>query len=65
MQIRAVEYLDGVLGDELFPYLGDCDIIITADHAELFGEDGYFGHGIGIPHINMLNVPLVIGKNPW
>src|SRR5439155_24712635 len=44
-QIRAVKYLDGVV-EELFD-MGPKNtyITVTADHGELFGEGGYFGHG--------------------
>ncbi|MGZ4857926.1 MAG: sulfatase-like hydrolase/transferase [Candidatus Angelobacter sp.] len=60
-QIAAVRYLDGVV-EEL------CDIVpkntfitITGDHGELFGEDGYFGHG-PIMHPKVLEVPFVEGQ---
>ena len=36
-------------------------ITVTADHGELFGEDGYFGHG-PIHHDKVYEVPLVEGK---
>jgi hypothetical protein len=35
-------------------------IIITADHGELFGEGGWFGHG-PIPHEKVLEVPYLEG----
>ncbi len=35
--------------------------IITADHGECFGEDGYFGHG-PIMHRKCFEVPYVEGK---
>ena len=41
----AVKYLDSVV-EELFDMVPkNTYITITADHGELFGEDGYFGHG--------------------
>src|ERR1019366_5122998 len=44
-QIEAVRYLDGVI-EELFDLAPkNTYITITSDHGELFGEDGYFGHG--------------------
>jgi hypothetical protein len=44
-QVRAVGYLDKVV-EELFDVVPkNTYITITADHGELFGEDGYFGHG--------------------
>jgi hypothetical protein len=37
--------LDGVV-EELFDICAkNTYITITADHGELFGKDGYFGHG--------------------
>jgi len=36
-------------------------VTITADHGELFGEEGYFGHG-PIQHKKVLEVPFVEGK---
>ncbi len=60
-QIAAVKYLDGVM-EELFDLLPkDTYVTITSDHGELFGEDGYFGHG-PIQHEKVLEVPFVEGK---
>jgi arylsulfatase A-like enzyme len=60
-QIRAVKYLDTVV-EELFDLVPkNTYITITADHGELFGEDGYFGHG-PIMHEKVLEVPFVEGK---
>lgn len=60
-QIEAVKYLDGVV-EELFDLVPkDTYITITADHGELFGEDGYFGHG-PIYHKKVWEVPFVEGK---
>ena len=36
-------------------------VTITSDHGELFGEEGYFGHG-PICHEKVLEVPFVEGK---
>jgi glucan phosphoethanolaminetransferase (alkaline phosphatase superfamily) len=36
---------------------------VTSDHGELFGEDGYFGHG-PINHEKVLEVPFVEGMVP-
>jgi hypothetical protein len=59
-QIRAASYLDGVIG-QLFDVLPpDTWVIVTSDHGELFGEDGYFGHG-PITHEKVLEVPFVEG----
>ena len=60
-QIGAVKYLDGVV-EQLFDTLpANTYVTITADHGELFGEDGYFGHG-PIQHEKVLEVPFVEGK---
>jgi len=62
-QIRAVEYLDGVIA-ELFDRLpAGTWVIVTSDHGELFGEDRYFGHG-PITHEKVLEVPFVEGLVP-
>lgn len=60
-QIGAVIYLDGVI-ERLFDMLPrNTYVTITSDHGELFGEDGYFGHG-PIQHKKVLEVPFVEGK---
>ena len=61
-QIDTVRYLDA----EVFPKLYDLvprntHIIVTADHGELFGEEGYFGHG-PIMHAKAFEVPYLEGK---
>lgn len=60
-QIEAVKYLDIVI-EELFDLLPhNTYVSITSDHGELFGEDGYFGHG-PIQHEKVLEVPFIEGK---
>jgi|SRR5579862_7693914 len=60
-QVRAVEYLDRVV-EELFDTVPkNTYITILADHGELFGEEGYFGHG-PINHLKVWEVPFVEGK---
>ena len=60
-QIDAVSYLDGVV-EKLFDLVPkDTYITITADHGELFGEGGFFGHG-PINHDKVFEVPFVEGK---
>ena len=60
-QIEAVKYLDGVV-EELFDMVPENTYItITSDHGELFGEEGYFGHG-PIHHEKVLEVFFVEGK---
>ena len=60
-QVGAVRYLDGVV-ERLFDQLPrNTYVTITSDHGELFGEDGYFGHG-PIQHEKVLEVPFLEGK---
>ena len=60
-QIAAVKYLDTVV-EEMFDIVPENTwITITADHGELFGEDGYFGHG-PVQHEKVYEVPFVEGK---
>ena len=60
-QVGAVKYLDRVI-EELFDMVPkNTYITITSDHGELFGEEGYFGHG-PIQHEKVLEVPFVEGK---
>ncbi len=60
-QIRAVKYLDTVV-EELFDLLPrNTWVTVTSDHGELFGEEGYFGHG-PILHDKVFEVPFLEGK---
>ena len=60
-QVLAVKYLDTVV-EELFDLVPrNTYITITSDHGELFGEDGFFGHG-PIVHEKVLEVPFVEGQ---
>jgi hypothetical protein len=60
-QVHAVKYLDSVV-EELFDLVPrNTYVTITSDHGELFGEDGFFGHG-PIVHEKVLEVPFVEGK---
>lgn len=60
-QISAVKYLDNVI-EEMFDLLPENTYVtITSDHGELFGEEGYFGHG-PILHDKVLEVFFVEGK---
>ena len=60
-QVDAVRYLDGVFAElwDLVPK--NTHVIVTADHGELFGEMGYFGHG-PIMHEKCFEVPYLEGK---
>ncbi len=60
-QVAAVKYLDRVV-EELFDLVPkNTYITITSDHGELFGEEGYFGHG-PVQHDKVFEVPFVEGK---
>ena len=60
-QVKAVQYLDTVI-EELFDVVpANTYVTITADHGELFGEEGYFGHG-PIAHEKVFEVPFVEGR---
>jgi glucan phosphoethanolaminetransferase (alkaline phosphatase superfamily) len=60
-QVDTVRYLDGVF-EELYDMVPkNTHIIVTADHGELFGEKGYFGHG-PIMHDKCFEVPYLEGK---
>lgn len=60
-QIDAIKYLDTVV-EELFDKIpSNTWITITADHGELFGEDGFFGHG-PVQHEKVYEVPFIEGK---
>jgi hypothetical protein len=62
-QVAALTYLDEVFG-ELFARLpANTWLVVTSDHGELFGEDGYFGHG-PIRHDLVHEVPFVEGPVP-
>ncbi len=60
-QIDTVRYLDGVFAELYDMVPKDTYIIVTADHGELFGELGYFGHG-PIMHEKCFEVPYLEGK---
>ncbi|HQC73088.1 MAG TPA: sulfatase-like hydrolase/transferase [Candidatus Competibacteraceae bacterium] len=62
-QVKCVEYLDGLLGALYAKCPANTHFIVTADHGELFGEEGYFGHG-PIMHEKCFEVPFVEGLRP-
>jgi hypothetical protein len=62
-QIACVEYLDGVVGRFLEHCPADTYFIIMSDHGELFGEDGFFGHG-PIFHAKVFEVFYLEGLRP-
>jgi hypothetical protein len=60
-QIEAIRHLDRVT-EELFDIVPkNTYITITSDHGELFGEEGFFGHG-PIHHEKVWEVPFVEGQ---
>jgi arylsulfatase A-like enzyme len=60
-QVKCVEYIDGLMGRLMANTPPNTHFIVTADHGELFGEDGYFGHG-PIMHEKCFEVPFVEGR---
>jgi hypothetical protein len=62
-QITCVEYIDKLIGELMNKCPKNTHIIVTADHGELFGEEGYFGHG-PIMHSKCFEVPFVEGILP-
>lgn len=56
--IRYTDYAIGLLLEEIRPYLGDCLVILTADHGDEFGEHGCFGHYT--LYDGIIRVPLII-----
>lgn len=59
-QVTCVEYIDRHIGKLMDKAPDNTYFIVTADHGELFGEDGYFGHG-PIMHEKCFEVPYVEG----
>ena len=62
-QIANVEYLDGVVGKFLERCPRNTYFLVMSDHGELFGEDGYFGHG-PIFHEKVFEVFYLEGPRP-
>jgi hypothetical protein len=60
-QIRCVEHIDRAFEALMDRAPANTHFIVMADHGELFGEDGYFGHG-PIVHDKVFEVPLLEGK---
>lgn len=60
-QIKCVEYVDKLFGQLADDAPENVHYIVTADHGELFGEEGYFGHG-PIMHEKVFEVPFVEGR---
>ena len=60
-QVKAVKYCDTVFEKLLIKSPDNTYFIITSDHGELFGENGYFGHG-PIMHPKVFEVFYIEGK---
>ncbi|MDQ4130789.1 MAG: sulfatase-like hydrolase/transferase [Actinomycetota bacterium] len=59
-QVAVLEYLDSVFERLLELLPPNTWLTVTSDHGELFGEEGYFGHG-PVAHDKVLEVPFVEG----
>jgi arylsulfatase A-like enzyme len=60
-QVRCVEHVDALFARLREKCPRGTHFIITADHGELFGEDGHFGHG-PVMHEKVFEVPYLEGK---
>jgi arylsulfatase A-like enzyme len=60
-QVKCVEYIDGLVGKLMAKAPENTWYIVTADHGELFGEDGYFGHG-PVMHVKCFEIPFLEGR---
>ena len=61
MQIKAVEKCDLQFKELLRKSPDNTHFIITSDHGECFGEDGFFGHG-PTTNLKVFEVPFLEGK---
>lgn len=61
LQVQAVERVDALFGQLLEKCPRGTHVIVTADHGELFGEDGHVGHG-PIMHEKVFEVPFLEGR---
>ena len=57
-QLRAVKYVDRLIKNFVTNVPQNTHIIVTSDHGELFGENGFFGHG-PICHPKVNEVPFI------
>lgn len=60
-QIECIEYIDTLMGILFNKCPSNTWVIITSDHGELFGEEGFFGHG-PIYHEKVFEIPFLEGK---
>ena len=59
-QLHTVSWVDDAVADLIDSLPPNTWLTITADHGELFGESGFFGHG-PIHHPKVIEVPMVEG----
>jgi len=60
-QIKAIEYLDTLMGKILDSFTGK--VYYTSDHGELLGEDHRIGHDPSfVFHEKLFEVPLIVGE---
>ena len=59
-QVHTVSWVDEAVEELIEALPPNTWLTITADHGELFGEEGYFGHG-PIHHEKVVEVPFVEG----
>lgn len=62
-QVRCVEYVDELVGVLFDKAPANTHFIVTADHGDVFGEGGFFGHG-AVMHEKVFEVPFVEGRRP-
>lgn len=62
-QIASVSFVDRLMSAMFDVLPANTWVIVTADHGELFGEDGQFGHGPMV-HPKVFEVPFVEGIVP-
>jgi hypothetical protein len=62
-QVVCVEHLDRVVGEFMERCPRNTYFMVMSDHGELFGEDGYFGHG-PIFHEKVFEVFYLEGRLP-
>lgn len=62
-QVACLEHLDKIVGELLEKVPENTWFIVTSDHGELFGEDGFFGHG-PVMHPKVYEVFCLEGQRP-
>ena len=58
---KACHHIDGVFEKLFYVVPANTYMTVTSDHGELFGEEGYFGHG-PIMHEKVFEAPFLEGK---